>query len=131
MFCCDYKSGSSYGLKLHQMSKHEVIRYEWDLCEYSASKPHTLNNHKKPVHDGLKIPSTTTIMKRHIQARHEGIKQMCSQCDYKTLHPALLYRHKRYNHQGVRYNCDQCNFQGSQNSSLKKHKLSKHENKLQ
>ena len=38
------------------MSKHEGIRYECDLCEYSASKPHTLNNHKKTIHDGLKIP---------------------------------------------------------------------------
>ena len=63
----------------------------------------------------------------HIQSKHEGIKNVCDQCDYRATQKSHLITHIQSKHEGIRYACDQCNFQAKHQSHLTTHIQSKHE----
>ena len=47
-------------------------------------------------------------LKTHIQAKHEGVKYACNQCDYQATQQAHLTTHIQAKHEDVIYACNQC-----------------------
>ncbi|MCP3876703.1 MAG: hypothetical protein GY699_26640 [Desulfobacteraceae bacterium] len=43
-----------------------------------------------------------------LKSKHEGVKHLCDQCDFKTPQQGTLSRHIKSKHEGVKYPCDQC-----------------------
>ena len=64
---------------------------------------------------------------RHFKAKHEGVKYVCSECDYKASYNENLLRHYKAKHEGVKYYCSQCDFRASIKDSLSRHFKAKHE----
>ena len=67
-----------------------------------------------------------TVLKRHLLAVHERIKQQCFQCakDFSTLDS--LKRHKKASHDGVKYSCKKCGKCFTSTTAMKRHKDMKH-----
>ena len=67
-----------------------------------------------------------TVLKRHLLAVHEGIKQQCFQCakDFSTLDS--LKRHKKTSHDGIKYTCKKCENSFTSKTAMKRHKDMKH-----
>ena len=66
----------------------------------------------------------------HIQAKHEGIKYSCNQCDSQFTRQDSLKKHVLSHHKGntrEKIYCDQCDHQASTKTELKLHFQSKHE----
>ena len=47
-------------------------------------------------------------MKAHKEAKHEGIRYQCDQCEYRSVQLSGLTMHKQSKHEGVTYSCQQC-----------------------
>ena len=58
-------------------SKHEILKYPCNKCDYRAKKKSNLTT--------------------HVQSLHEGVKYACNQCDYQgskdSLHKHLKRKH--------------------------------------
>ena len=67
-----------------------------------------------------------TVLKRHLLAVHEGIKQQCFECakDFSTLDS--LKRHKKSSHDGIKYICKKCENSFTSKAAMKRHKDMKH-----
>ena len=76
-----------------------------DQCDFQTKKKHLRN---------------------HIRSKHEGIKYLCSECDFQTSQKGNLTFHKRAKHEGVRFKCDQCGLLSTQKDSLNRHIIAKH-----
>ena len=70
--------------------------------------------------------TSSTVLKRHLLAVHEGIKQQCSECakDFSTLDS--LKRHRKTSHDGIKYECIKCENYFSSKTAMKRHKDMKH-----
>ena len=66
-------------------------------------------------------------LRKHVKAKHVGVRYPCDQCDYKASREDHLKKHKEYKHEGVRYPCDKCDYKGITQNALKVHKESKHQ----
>ena len=51
----------------------------------------------------------------------------CDLCDHKCASKNTLRRHKEAKHEGIRYPCDQCKYSATQLINLKKHREAKHD----
>ena len=99
------------------------------LCDYIYASKNTLKRHKEAKHEGIRYPcdqcefSATRMgyLKEHKEAKHEGIRYPCDQCEYRSTEMGALKRHKEAKREGIRYPCDQCEFAATQMSNLKKH----------
>ena len=103
---CDYFATNVSNLKRHEKSKHKEIRYSCDQCDYSATDKSNLKQHKK--------------------SKHQGVRYPCDQCEYAATQYNDLKKHQASKHEGVRYLCDQCDYVATQRSSLNRHKKRKH-----
>ena len=67
-----------------------------------------------------------TVLKRHLLAVHEGVKQQCFQCakDFSTLDS--LKRHKKSSHDGIKHTCKKCENSFTSKTAMKRHKDMKH-----
>ena len=52
----------------------------------------------------------------------------CNRCDFKTLVKSHLKRHIEAKHTGIRYDCDECDFQTAYSKDVRRHKMSIHHN---
>ena len=43
--------------------------------------------------------SSKRIMNEHTEAKHEGVRYGCDQCDYKAMRQGYLKTHKEYKHE--------------------------------
>ena len=66
-------------------------------------------------------------LKKHVEAKHEGVKYQCDQCDYTATFSRSIKTHIEAKHEGIRYYCDQCDYAATQQNSLKTHIQSQHE----
>ena len=106
-----------------------------DLCNYFCASQQVLKRHMEAKHEGIRYPcdqceySATQIshLKRHKKGKHEGIRYPCDQCEYTATRISLLKEHKKAKHEGIRYPCDLCEYSATQMSNLKKHKEARHE----
>ena len=52
-------------------------------------------------------------LKKHKEAKHEGIRYPCDQCEYSATRISYLKKHKVAKHEGIEYPCDMSDiFQG-------------------
>ena len=123
------------GLQSSQKSKHEVVIYSCDMCDYEATNQRNLTVHVKIKHKGIKYPCkkcdyisvTPRRLKLHVKVKHEGVCYPCGQCDYKAPENANLKIHIQSKHEGIKYPCNQCDYEATQQGNLKAHIKSKHE----
>ena len=66
-------------------------------------------------------------LKKHKEAKHEGIRYPCDQCEFAATSMSNLKVHKEAKHEGIRYPCDECEYITAYAAELKKHKKSKHD----
>lgn len=52
----------------------------------------------------------------------------CNRCDFKTLVKSHLKRHVEAKHTGIRYDCNECDFQTAYSKDVRRHKMSIHHN---
>ena len=90
----------------HIQSKHEILKYLCNKCDYQAGYQSRL--------------------KSHIQSKHEGVKYACNQCDYQATLQGNLTKHIKSKHEGVKYACNHCDYQASYQNDLKRHIKIKH-----
>ena len=90
------------------MDKHACIHtYMCDQCDYQCKDK--------------------TVLKRHIQTKHEGLTYDCKQCEFKALSTTHLSKHVKAEHQGIRYECKDCDYDAKQLGDLKYHVRSVHD----
>ena len=68
--------------------KPELFEYFCEKCEYAAT--------------------TASILKHHIQNKHDGVRYSCNKCEYAATTTSSLKIHIESKHEGVRYPCDKC-----------------------
>ena len=56
-------------------SKHEILKYPCNKCDYRAT--------------------TQSSLTTHIQFKHEGVKYACNQCDHQATTKGSLKRHEK------------------------------------
>ena len=80
------------------------MRFQCDQCEYAAT--------------------TSGNLRKHMEAKHEGIRYPCDQCEHAASTASHLRRHKKSRHGGIRegHLCDQCGYSAASVASLKTHK---------
>ena len=49
-------------------------------------------------------------LRKHVTAKHDGVRYSCDKCDYRATQQQNLKKHKEYKHEGVRYPCDKCDY---------------------
>ena len=79
-------------VKIGDEGKNENT-FPCDLCDYFCASKQAL--------------------KKHREAKHEGIRYPCDQCKYIATQISNLEVHKEAKHEGIRYPCDQCEFTAS------------------
>ena len=104
-----------------------------DECGYKPKKAsaHAVRIHKEAKHLGIKHVcskcqrpfSTKSNLVKHFAERHEGKQFYCDQCDYSVKHSFSLKRHKEKDHTGALHHCNlyPCSFSSSVISDLKNH----------
>ena len=70
--------------------------------------------------------ASSSILKRHKETIHLGIRYPCDLCDYKATQLGCLNKHTESIHQGIRYPCDLCDYKATEKNKLKRHKYNKH-----
>ena len=87
---CDYVSYHLSGFFQHRKIHHESVSYQYcDQCEYK----------------------TKANLQRHVQAKHEGVKYPCDECDYRATTRGNLRLHKGAKHGDSALTCEHCGFQ--------------------
>ena len=119
-------------------SKKESMEDEYDFTEDDVDDDpsQTLNEDvANGTTDGGKYAckqcdkqfTTQSILKSHIQSKHEGVKYACDQCAYEATHQSNLKSHIQSVHEGVKYACDQCDKQFTKQDKLKDHTQATHD----
>ena len=93
-----------------------------------------MKTHKEAKHEGIRYPcdqcdysfTAVSILNKHKKSKHKGIRYLCDQCEYTASDLGNLKRHKRSEHEGIRYPCDQCEYAAIRHLNLKYHKNAKH-----
>ena len=66
---------------LNIQSKHEILKYPCNKCDYQATKKSNLTT--------------------HIQSLHKGVKYACNQCDQQFTAQRSLKMHIQSKHKGI------------------------------
>ena len=70
--------------------------------------------------------TNATVLKRHLLAVHEGVKQHCIPCAKEFSCLDSLKRHKRASHDGVKYPCKKCGNSFTSATARRRHRDVKH-----
>ena len=81
-------------------------RYPCDQCEFSTQYMANL--------------------KKHRQAKHDGVRYQCNLCGHSSTTEFCLRKHKFNKHLGVKHPCDLCGFSSKSAAALTVHKKAKH-----
>ena len=75
---CQKSFYDSAGLRKHDRSVHQLVRFSCDQCNIQFTQQSSLT--------------------KHIQSKHEGIKYSCDQCAYQATTQSSLTRHIQTRH---------------------------------
>ena len=119
----------------HSTSKRK--EYKCTSCEFKATRPMALKEHKLSKHTSeeerqkylKKCPECdytsvrVSCIKRHFEIMHERKTYTCEWfgCDFVTQRKQLLKDHIRSVHQGMQFICDKCGFETTTQDYLSKH----------
>lgn len=107
---CDKKFAYSYNIQKHIDAVHLKLKtYKCDTCTYSTSDK--------------------SLLKRHTQERHLGIRYNCEYCEYKATQKAYLKLHVSSVHlKSKPYKCDKCDYTCALKSTLVRQHQVQHTN---
>ena len=108
-----------------------------NTCDYRTKYKTNLNVHIEAKHEGVKYKciqcdytGTKYGLKDHGRAKHGGKLYVCELCDYATSYVSALSSHKKAQHEGVTYQCDLCDNKFKWRIGLKTHRETKHDKQL-
>jgi len=116
---CEYVATRPGNLRQHKAAKHWGVRYPCDLCDHVSTQLGNLKQHKAVKHGLINL-------KTHKESIHQSIKYPCDQCDYVANQLGNLKQHKESKHEGIRYPCDECSHLATTKGHLRKHKETVH-----
>jgi len=130
------------GIKLANVLSHmnnaikdDLPRFPCDKCPYRATQPGHLRRHQNAKHNGIRhkcdhCDSTFSIkhtLTRHVESRHKGILFPCPQCKFEATRMSHLRDHIQNKHLKLKYECDVCGHMLSSKGTLKIHRRTEHE----
>ena len=106
---CNYSATTKHHLEEHQKSLHFNVRFPCKSCDYQATKKSNLNVHFKRVH-------------------YEPDNKTCIDCNKVFKNSLTLAKHRKSLHSTDQplYNCDLCPYQSIHKQNLKTHKDNVH-----
>jgi DNA-directed RNA polymerase subunit RPC12/RpoP len=124
-------------LRKHMESAHGVKqpKFSCDKCSYSSTQAGHLRRHKNAKHEGIRYQcslceksfSIKDGLTRHVENIHKGTTIPCPQCEYETPRMAVLRDHIKIKHLKLKYECDICGHKLNSKKNLKIHKNAVHE----
>ena len=109
-------------------------RYKCSHCDYSSQRQSIVKNHIEVKHEGKTFQcekcdynaKQSKTLELHIDSKHEGISFSCDQCERKFISKYNLYAHKENVHEKKKHQCMDClKFLGSR-TALQTHTKIKH-----
>jgi len=115
--------------------KDDLPKFPCDKCPYRATQPGHLRRHQDAKHNGIRhkcdlCESTFSIkhtLVRHVESRHKGIVFPCPQCKFEATRMSHLRDHIQNKHLKLKYECDICGRMLSSKGTLKIHRRTEHE----
>ena len=115
--------------------KDDLPKFPCDKCPYRATQPGHLRRHQDAKHNGIRhkcdlCESTFSIkhtLVRHVESRHKGIVFPCPQCKFEATRMSHLRDHIQNKHLKLKYECDICGRMLSSQGTLKIHRRTEHE----
>ena len=104
---CEFKSLTGQKLKAHHQIVHlKVPLFECNICHLSCADKTTLKIHQLNKHQGVKFPcpqcdykaTQKTNLRIHRQAMHDGIIYKCDICSYTASTTRSISCHKKLKH---------------------------------
>ena len=103
-------------------------------CDYRTKWMGDLKKHIMAKHEGLRHGcdkcdakfTANKSLRNHKLTKHEGLSFPCKTCNYTALNIHQLKHHEQSKHEGVRYQCKQCEEKFIHRCSLKKHTMAQH-----
>ena len=138
---CDSQFEGKGNLENHILTYHDnqtcyvpQYKHTCNQCQYETQQRSLLKRHIQSMHEGLRYNcnqcnytgKSKDVLKIHNKSKHLGIKYPCIQCQYIARQKNSLKKHIQSKHEGVRYDCNQCNYQTTQQGILTNHIKSKH-----
>ena len=124
-------------LRTHMKSAHgvEQPKFSCDKCPYNSAQAGHLKRHQNAKHEGIrhqcnlceKSFSIKDALTRHVESKHKGKTFPCPQCEYETPRMTVLRNHIRIRHLKLRYECDLCGHKVNSKANLKIHNKIVHE----
>jgi len=124
-------------LRKHMESAHgvEQPKFSCDKCPYSSAQAGHLRRHRNAKHEGIRFQcnlcensfSIKNTLTRHVENIHKGTTIPCPQCEYETPRMAVLRDHIKTKHLKLKYECDICGHKVNSKNNLKTHKNIVHE----
>lgn len=124
-------------LRKHMKRAHgvEQPKFSCDKCPYSSAQAGHLKRHRNAKHEGIRYQcnlceksfSIKNVLSRHVESIHKGTTIPCPQCEYETPRMAVLRNHIKIKHLKLKYECEICGHKVNSKTSLKTHKNIVHE----
>ena len=90
-------------LRKHMKRAHgvEQPKFSCDKCPYSSAQAGHLKRHRNAKHEGIRYQcnlceksfSIKNVLSRHVESIHKGTTIPCPQCEYETPRMAVLRNH--------------------------------------
>ena len=111
----------------HKNATEETQKMKVDC--YQTKPKYIVSSNDENKYDCLQCDykaTTTSHLKTHVQAKHEGMKFPCSYCNFKATQASNLKTHIKSKHLGIKFPCTQCDYKGATSSNLNAHVKTKH-----
>ena len=136
---CDFESQSKQLLNQHKITSHKTkIGFVFcDICPYKSNRINNVENHKKTVHEGIRIVcqhcakkfTQQSDFRRHLEATHDEVfpaqkerrYPICYTCGYKTRLISTFDKHKC-----DPMKCEKCDFETQNDVHMRRHKIRLH-----
>ena len=121
----------------HMKTEHKEYQIQCKKCNFQAKTKslkaknahELLRRHMNAVHEGITyncpqcdyISTQKVHLKRHIKSKHEDSRLQCPYCDKSTTRKESLDIHIRSVHEGVKFPCPHCEYQAAQKNGLSVH----------
>ena len=139
LFCnaCEFNTTKKRRLGIHMKTEHKEYQVQCKKCNFQAKTKslkaknahELLRRHMNAVHEGITyncpqcdyISTQKVHLKRHIKSKHEDSRLQCPYCDKSTTRKESLDIHIRSVHEGVKFPCPHCEYQAAQKNGLSVH----------
>ena len=136
---CDFESRSKQLLNQHKITSHKtkIGLVFCNICPYKSNRITNVENHKKTVHEGVRIVcqhcakrfTQQSDFRRHLVTTHNEVfpaqkerrYPICDPCGYKTRLLSTFDKHKC-----DPIKCEKCDFETKNEVHMRRHKIRLH-----